>query len=596
MLTIKFRGFALALLLALLTGCSPAGPRALLQGKRLIEEGNYPEAVEKLKTATVLLGTNALASAQAWNYLGVAYQHAGDGALSEKAYQHALALNHDLAEAHYNLGCLLLSQNKLEAARTELTAYTLRRGNSPEGFLKLGMVQLRARDLGAAEKSFDDALRISPQNPEALNGLGLVRVQQRRLTDAAQCFNNALKAQPDYRQALLNLAVVEQNYLRDRSAALQRYRQYLALKPAPANSAAVAEIVRQLEQEASPPTHATPSPPAINPTTTTRATPTEVARNTTTPRTESPTNSQKAPPSPQMRTTTSSNPAPPLPNSSSPATSAPVEVVKLTPEPSIRPAQDVSTTSHVSHTPTSEPMVTTSTVPATASSSKNTKRGFFDRVNPLNLFHGNEKTPSNITPLPRAEENPGASPIHSAPPPPVTVSGAQYHYKSPAAPAAGNRTAAQHACEQAIQAYQAHRIQEAAQDYWQATQLDPSFYEAHYNYGLAATDAGNLNAALTAYEYALAIKPDATDARYNFALVLKQAKYFGDSANELEKLLSSHPNEARAHLALANLYAQQLSQPDRARQHYLKVLELDPHNPQASAIRYWLSANPAVNQ
>ena len=52
------------------------------------------------------------------------------------------------------------------------------------------------------------------------------------------------------------------------------------------------------------------------------------------------------------------------------------------------------------------------------------------------------------------------------------------------------------------------------------------------------------------------------------------------------------PGEARAHVALANLYAQQLGQPARAREHYLRLLELDPQHPQATAIRYWLEANP----
>ena len=62
--------------------------------------------------------------------------------------------------------------------------------------------------------------------------------------------------------------------------------------------------------------------------------------------------------------------------------------------------------------------------------------------------------------------------------------------------------------------------------------------------------------------------------------------------NELEQLLATSPNEARAHLALANRYAQQFHQTGKARQHYLKVLELAPRHPQASAIRFWLAANP----
>ena len=44
--------------LVLLTGCLPPGPRALLAGKRLIEQGKYPQALEQLRTATSLLATN----------------------------------------------------------------------------------------------------------------------------------------------------------------------------------------------------------------------------------------------------------------------------------------------------------------------------------------------------------------------------------------------------------------------------------------------------------------------------------------------------------------------------------------------------------
>ena len=125
-----------------------------------------------------------------------------------------------------------------------------------------------------------------------------------------------------------------------------------------------------------------------------------------------------------------------------------------------------------------------------------------------------------------------------------------------------------------------------------AARDDPTLFEAQYNLGLAATEAGSLPLALTSYENALAIQPTSLDARYNFALVLKQANYLSDAVNELEKVLKAYPNETRAHLALANIYAQQLRQPAKARPHYLKVLEVEPQHPQAAAIRYWLAANP----
>ena len=226
-------------------GCTPAGPRALLKGQKLLEEGKHADAAEKLQTATSLLRTNA----QAWNYLGLAYHGLGQSSNAVHAYQQALALDRNLVETRYNLGCLYLEQNKLDAAKNELTTYTLRKPNSADGLLKLGTAQLRARESGNAQKSFSDALRVNPQSAEGFNGIGLVLLQQNRARDAAQYFQAALKQQPNYAPATLNLAVVLHQQLNDKPAALQRYRQYLALEPNSPNAASINEIIRQLNKE-----------------------------------------------------------------------------------------------------------------------------------------------------------------------------------------------------------------------------------------------------------------------------------------------------------------------------------------------------------
>jgi Flp pilus assembly protein TadD len=62
--------------------------------------------------------------------------------------------------------------------------------------------------------------------------------------------------------------------------------------------------------------------------------------------------------------------------------------------------------------------------------------------------------------------------------------------------------------------------------------------------------------------------------------------------SELKKIVAANPGEVRAHLALGNLYSQQLRDPAQARTHYLKVLDLDPRNAQATDIRFWLASNP----
>jgi len=154
----------------LLSGCTPAGTRALWNGKKSMDRGDLAEALTQFKTATTLLATNATA----WNYLGVALQRAGRADEAATAYQTALRLDRGLIEAHFNLGGLALEQNQPETARSELTAYTLRRPNDPDGWLKLGFAQLKAGgNILSAERSFSAVLSLKAGEAEAYNGLGV---------------------------------------------------------------------------------------------------------------------------------------------------------------------------------------------------------------------------------------------------------------------------------------------------------------------------------------------------------------------------------------------------------------------------------------
>ena len=583
----------LVLLLALLAGCTPSGPRALLEGKRLLERGQYPQAIQKLRKATELLGgTNAVA----WGCLGLAYQHDGQAAEAEWAYLRALEHNRDLSEVRFNLGCLRLEQNKLEAAKADFTACTLARPNASEAYLKLGSAQLRSREPGAAEKSFSEALRLNPRNPEALNGLGLARLQRGRVGEAAQCFEKALQHQPDYPPAVLNLAIVAHQYLRDRPLALQRYREYLALKPTPANAEALAPTVRQLEQELTPPVRRAPTS-AVAQLNAKPAPPRLPATNVT--RVASAPKAEPAQTAPRQVATHAPKPAPVVAT----ATPAVVQVTKPPAEPSPKRAPDTPPAPVQSQLSPAEPSVTKSSAPTHVAAPKPAKRGFFERINPLNLFRSPQSTAARTTPLDYSSQplqapptRPGAITVEptdispSAPPPPGPPG--RYASESPAASAPGNRSEAERFFAQGVKAHQARRLPEAIQAYRTATRQDPSLFEAHYNLGLVATEAGNLPLALAAYENALAIRPRSLDARYNLALVLKDARRLNDAVRELQRVLAYYPNETRTHLALGNLYAQQFGQPAKARQHYLKVLELEPRYPQAGSIRYWLAANP----
>jgi tetratricopeptide (TPR) repeat protein len=614
-----FAPWGLTIGLILFGGCAPPGPRAVLDGERLIREGKLEKAIQRLEAGTQLLPRNA----PAWNYLGLAYHYAGRADDAVRAYQHALTLDRNLVAARFNLGALYLEENNLPAAVTELTTFTGLQPGSADGWLKLGTAQLRARQLDAAEKSLNQALKLNPRLPEAVNGLGLVQMQRRRYQEAWQQFCAALRQRPDYPPSLLNAAIVSQQHLNNRAFALQKYREYLALKPTPAEEAEVRQIVNQLESELHPHVRpavssATNAPPHVAsatrplepPMTTNRApqpTPdSKISAPTSTPTVSLPPRVTPATSPPPARAVASNVVAFSKTESAPPAPQKKVELVRLDSEETVKPVRDVAPTvpaggqrpetggSKTGPAPTgsSTPLSARPTTNSSADQPLKEKPGLVTRLNPRNWFRANDRSSA----APEASESnlasPGERARSGATQPPLRAAFPRYKYRSPAAVEPGNRGEAERLVAEGVLAQQRNRLTDAMDAYRKAIRADPSLFEAHYNLGVAAFEAGDLAQALGAYEYALAVNPISVKARFNFAVALQKGSYPRDAANELEKLLADNPSEARAHFTAANLYGQQLGEPKKARAHYVQVLELEPQHPQATAIRFWLEGNP----
>src|SRR5688572_5075454 len=98
----------------LFIGCQPPGPKALLDGERLIREGHYERALKRLNKAVELLPQNA----QVWNHLGLAYHGLRRYPDAVQAYQQALKLDRNLASVHFNLGNLYFELNRTQEAIT----------------------------------------------------------------------------------------------------------------------------------------------------------------------------------------------------------------------------------------------------------------------------------------------------------------------------------------------------------------------------------------------------------------------------------------------------------------------------------------------
>ncbi len=580
MLTTKKSGaqprkfFAALFCAALLAACTPPGPRALLKGEKLLKEGRAKAALDEFKDAVTHLPQNA----QAWNHLGLAHHALGQPAEAARAYHQALALDPNVVVAHFNLGCLLLESGQAALAANELASYTLQNPRSLDGWLKRGSAELHARQFDAAEQSFRHATNLNPRLPDALNGLGVAQLYRNRARDAFQTLYTANQAAPAYAPAALNLAIVTHQYIAGRqpeyrSLALQKYREFAAIPGVP-NHDAVQPIIQALEEQLNPQPKVTFNKPPVP---------------------AAQTNSAVIKPAPSVATKTETN-------NVAPKVSPPVTMVAVASPTKIEPVPEVTRPGELppfkpaveplppAPQPVSPPPSQTATVTPLATKTTSPKSDAGATAKPaLPPFGTLPGTAPSETPLsePKSARPAPAPAVEIAP-----VNIPRYSYRNPSKPSAGNRFAAESFYAQGEELKLRGRWAEALAAYEKAVQTDAAFFEAHHNIGAMANQSGQMPRALLAYETALALQPASLSARFNFALSLEKAGYYRDAANELERLLTDYPDEARAHLALANLYAKRLMLLNAARDHYARVIQLDPQHPEGTNIRFWLRDHP----
>ena len=618
---VSVRATALAVLV-LAAGCQPHGPEALRRGDELLRAGKVAEAVPLLERAATDLPDDP----RAWNFLGLAYHDAGRPAEALKAYLRALRQDRNYFDVHYNLGALHSEQGNWAEAERSLRTFLASDANRNQGTAwgLLGDAQLRLRKFDDAERSLTFAAKLDSNNADVWNNLGLVYAGKRRWANARQDFAYAIRLDPRNAAARLNLAVATQQ-AGDRRGALPLYRDYLAVAPGAPNAEETRSLIRQLEGQFSgsaPAMSLTNSAalarPVTNPPTAVVKAPasTNTAAAKVTPSVAKPVAETR--PAPPKRTETAapktvvSGPKPEVPKpavtepSTTPVTSPATEVVRVDESPTLRPARDVASTS----TPTPAPTPAADPAPAVESPVLSERpraarpepakpKTIWHRANPVNWFRDDPVPPPRAAvaaaTLPLPDNSAGSQPTVPAPKPkpkPPKPEVARYASRSPADLSPGNRADADVQFAAAVAAHDHRELGSAIALYQRTVELDPSYFSAYYNQGLAALDAGDTSRALLAGECATRLNPNSIAALRLFASALQRGNYPADAAEQLERVVAAEPADARAHLALAGLYARSLGEPEKARPHYERVLALDPQNSQAGAIRVWLAENP----
>ncbi len=614
------------------------------RGCLFLEQNNLPAAINELTTYTTYQPKDLLG----WARLGSAQLRARLVDQAERSFQRVLDLNPtpaQTAEALNNLGLCAALRRRSDDAFEYFNSALRQQTNFPPTLLNQAIVaHQQINDRTLALDRYRAYLAASGPLPhaEAVSNLASQIEGELRLRAAATSAVPALVLVTNLPAQPTNAALVAAIPPQPAPSATNPPPSPAqpTPSPSPTNVARVADapipVPEPAPAELPPPV--VPEPPT--------QTPPAIAAQAAS---AAPVRTEPAMPTPEPVRTLDAFPAPtpaaltertPATATTPPVepTPPPVEVVRLESEPEVKAAQDIPVPSRVASatttvtsaptapppTPAAIPETTTASAPPSARSAADSiptasrpqqpkKKTLVQRLNPLGWFGGKDKAEKESasrmenapTPLrdlgPLARESAAARPAQAtlpvatapaaAPPKPEPPVLLRYTYLRPETPVSGDRARAQEALTRGVQFHTAGRHEEAVAAYRQAVEADPSFFEAQYNLGVAAFDAGVWAEALAAFERSLVLKPDDTSARLNFALSLDRANYPVDAARELDLLLARAPETVDAHATLARLCAEKLGDPDKARVHYTKVLQLDPRYPEAAAIRRWLTVH-----
>ena len=127
------------------------------------------------------------------------------------AYQRAVALAPDHADARYNLGVVLRDQGRMAQAQAAFEAALALRPDHAESHNNLGMALAAQGRHGDAAACFRKALALKPDHARAHSNLGVALMALDRLEPAADCFRRAVALSPGYAKAHNNLGVALQH-------------------------------------------------------------------------------------------------------------------------------------------------------------------------------------------------------------------------------------------------------------------------------------------------------------------------------------------------------------------------------------------------
>jgi len=168
--------------------------------------------------------------ADAWCFLGGAYQAQGRLAEAEAHYRRAAQLSPEHPSAGDCLGVVVAMQGRLDEAGVIFEELLRFRATDAQVYNNLGYLRYQQARLGEAVAHLNQALRLRPDSAEAHNNLGLALADQGKLDLAIAHCRQALQIRPDFALAHNNLGHFLLKQGRP-DQALPNFQQALRLQP-----------------------------------------------------------------------------------------------------------------------------------------------------------------------------------------------------------------------------------------------------------------------------------------------------------------------------------------------------------------------------
>jgi tetratricopeptide (TPR) repeat protein len=140
--------------------------------------------------------------------LGTLYIKRGQPSQAKAAFDRALQLKPDYADASNSLGALLAQDGQVPAAIERFRAALQAKPDFADALNNLGYALFQTGEAGQAYELYQKALTLQPDFPEALNNLGIFFGRQGDLEHALAYFQQAVDRRSDYGEAGNNLALV----------------------------------------------------------------------------------------------------------------------------------------------------------------------------------------------------------------------------------------------------------------------------------------------------------------------------------------------------------------------------------------------------